>query len=45
MIIAWCKSTAEIDRIVKKILSTVKGVKSYETFICANIAKGVDTTD
>jgi len=45
MIIIWCRSTAEIDRIVKKILASVKGVKSYETFICANIAKGVDSSD
>jgi Lrp/AsnC family transcriptional regulator for asnA, asnC and gidA len=45
MIIIWCRSTAEIDRIVKKILSSVKGVKSYETFACANIAKGVDSSD
>jgi len=45
MIIMWCRSTAEIDRIVKKILSSVKGVNSYETFICANIAKGVDRSD
>ena len=45
MIIVWCRSTAEIDRIVKKILSSVKGVNSYETFICAIIAKGVDRSD
>jgi len=45
MIIVWCHSTAEIDRIVKKILSSVKGVKSYETFICANIVKGIDSPD
>jgi Lrp/AsnC family transcriptional regulator for asnA, asnC and gidA len=45
MIIIWCHSTAEIDRIVKKILSSIKGVKSYETFICTNIAKGVDSSD
>ena len=45
MIIIWCHSSAEIDRIVKKILSSVKGVKSSETFICTNIAKGVDGSD
>ena len=45
MIIIWCHSTAEIDRIVKKMLSSIKGVKSYETFICTNIAKGVDSSD
>jgi Lrp/AsnC family transcriptional regulator for asnA, asnC and gidA len=45
MIIIWCHSNAEIDRIAKKILSSIKGVKSNETFICANIAKGVGSSD
>jgi Lrp/AsnC family transcriptional regulator for asnA, asnC and gidA len=42
MIILWCSSTAEIHKLIKIILSNIKGVNSYETFICMNIAKSVD---
>jgi Lrp/AsnC family transcriptional regulator for asnA, asnC and gidA len=42
MIILWCHSTAEINKLIQKILFKMKGVKSYETFICMNIAKPID---
>lgn len=41
MIILWCQTTAEINKLMKKIVSKMKGVKSYETFICMNIDKAI----
>lgn len=45
MIILWCHSTAEINRLMNKILAATQGVKSYETFICMNVAKTIDHVD
>lgn len=42
MIISWCRSTADINKLMQRMLMKVKGVKSYETFICMNIAKTID---
>ena len=45
MIILWCRTTAEINKLIQKIIVKMKGVKNYETFICMNIAKTVDRCD
>jgi len=45
MIILWCRSAAEINKVVQKILIKLKGVKSYETYICMNIAKSIDRSE
>jgi Lrp/AsnC family transcriptional regulator for asnA, asnC and gidA len=42
MIISWCRSTADINKLMQQILGKVRGLKSYETFICMNIAKTID---
>ncbi len=42
MIILWCRSTSEINKLVQKILVRLKGIRSYETFICMNMAKSID---
>lgn len=42
MIILWCRSTADINKLMNKILATTRGVKGYETFLCMNVAKTVN---
>ena len=41
MIISWCRSMGEINKLVQKMLSKMKGIRSYETFVCMNIAKSI----
>jgi Lrp/AsnC family transcriptional regulator, regulator for asnA, asnC and gidA len=41
MIISWCRSTGEINKLIQKMLSKMKGVKVQETFVCMNIAKSI----
>lgn len=45
MIILWCRSTSEINKLVQRILVKMKGVKNYETFICMNMAKTINNFD
>jgi DNA-binding Lrp family transcriptional regulator len=41
MVILWCRSMAEINKVTQKMLSNLKGVKTYETFVCMNVAKTI----
>jgi DNA-binding Lrp family transcriptional regulator len=45
IIILWCRSTAEINKLIQKLLFKMKGVKGYETFICMNVAKAIERVD